>query len=55
MEEALTPLQKFFISTACNLKEVIFQFDISDVDFLNDYGFTKQKAEQEIKALKEML
>ena len=47
----LSKIQQTFLLTACNLKEAVFQFDITDKDFKEDYGFTKQQALEAIDDL----
>lgn len=51
----LNNLQRIFITTACNLKEVVIQFDISDEEFLDDYGFTKEDILKAIEELRQQL
>jgi len=51
----LTDLQLYFIRTACCLKDAVIQFDISDKDFEEDYGFTKDEILKSISDLKEQL
>lgn len=55
MEIKIDEIQKKFINTACNLAWAIFQFSITDKDFEEDYGFTKEEAHKAIIELRREL
>lgn len=43
--------QEHFLKVACNLRKYILQFDITDKDFEEDYGYSKKDAEKSIDEL----
>ncbi len=47
--------QEHFLKVACNLRNYILQFDITDKDFKEDYGYSKKDAENAINDLYEKL
>lgn len=51
----LNEIQVTFLLTACNLNWAVFQFNITDKDFKEDYGFTKDEAKKAIEDLKNQL
>lgn len=51
----LDEVQRDFIMMACNLYDAVIQFDITDKDFLEDYGYTKQDFIVAVNKLKNLL
>lgn len=47
--------QEHFLKVACNLRKYILQFDITDKDFEEDYGYSKKDAENAINNLQNQL
>lgn len=47
----ITEIQRDFLMRACNLDWAVLQYDITDKDFVEDYGYTKEQARNEIENL----
>ena len=55
MDLIINDIQHSFLMMACNLNWAILQFDITDKDFEEDYGFTKQQTKKAINDLQKQL
>ena len=51
MDIKLNDIQIHFMRCACNLKDAVLDFNISDKEFVNTYGYTKKQARREIDKL----
>lgn len=51
-EFKINDIQKLFINKAIELKEYVFDFDLSNKDFKQSYGYTKGQILREIQKLK---
>lgn len=51
----LNEIQLDFLLRACELKWAVLQFDITDKDFEEDYGYSKDEAIETIYELRKQL
>lgn len=51
----LNEQQIHFLKCACNLREYILNFTITEKDFKEDYGYSKKDAEKAINDLQNQL
>ncbi len=51
----LNDLQKLFIQKASNLRDSVINFQVSDEEFLDDYGYSKEEVQQAIDDLNELI
>lgn len=51
----LNEVQKAFLVRAINLQEYVLDFQVSDEEFVADYGATKETFKTEIENLRELL
>lgn len=48
-------IQLDFLFRACELNWTVLQFDITDKDFEEDYGYSKEEAKQAVYDIKQQL
>lgn len=51
MNIEINDIQNHFLRCACNLKDAVLNFGVSDEEFVDSYGYTKEQAKKEIEKL----